>query len=399
MAQAVFTGPLLSLGPLVGGLRGGQPIEYSDEIGPSLIWNGLGLPLAGTAGSKDKKEQGAFRAALMSDVVCVCNAVLAVGGAALTAAANAVTGTPIANATTIIAGVVPNTPVYGQNGVLTTGVGIDPGFATVTTVSGSPNVTVAAADSWRFIPGQWYCFLGAGGANLPLFARCVSIAGTALVISANASASSALVQVGHVAGNPNQYGWQPLAYSDSLPAGSGRFINPDCSASRGLAILSVTSSTGGVIIVAGLDQFLQYQTEAITVPAGAATTYGRKTFKVFLSATPQFSDAHAYQVLTGDLIGFPLAFVQDAFFPSAFLAGTAYTTSVYEFADLTNPATSTTGDPRGGMQLSAKGPVGGGSGSGPTGSARVTILQQLNPAQVFLASATNTAVLYGVQPA
>ena len=105
MAQAAFTGPLLSLGPLAGGPRGGAPIEYSDEIGPSLIWNGLGLPLANGGGSKDRKEQGAFRAALMSDVVCVCNAILQPGGVALTAAANAVTGTPLALATATIAGV------------------------------------------------------------------------------------------------------------------------------------------------------------------------------------------------------------------------------------------------------------------------------------------------------
>lgn len=399
MAQAVFSGPLISLGPLTGGQRGGQPIEYSDEIGPSLLWNGNGLPLAGTLGSKDRKGQGAIRAAFLSDVICVCNSVLAAGGVALTAAANAVSGATLALATATIAGLAAGVPVYATGGALVNGVVVDPGFATVSTSSASANVTVAANDSWRFIPGQWYSFNGAGVGGSTLFARVVSIAGTAMVISTNALATSALVQVAHVAGNPNSYGWAPVAYSSSMPAGTGRFINPDCSASRGVGILAVAGSTGGVILITGLDQFLQLQTEAITVPAGAGTTYSKKSLKVLISAVPQFADAHAYQVVTGDLIGFPVAYVAGGFFPSANLNGTAYTTSVYQFADLTNPATSTTGDPRGGMQLSAKGPIGGASGTGPNGTARVQILQQLNPAQVFLASAVNTAVLYGVQPA
>jgi hypothetical protein len=400
MAQAVFSGPLISLGPLAGGQRGSQPVEYSDEIGPSLLWNGAGLPLGNTTGSKDRKGQGAIRAALMSDTICAVNQIMATGGAALTTAANAVTGTPLVNVTAIAAGIGANLAVYGKNGTLVSNaVGIDPGFATVTTVASSATVTIAATDSWRFVPGNWYCFAGGGAGGTTLFARCVSVAGTAMVISANAGASSSLVQVGFVAGNPNAYGWAPIAYSNSQPAGTGRFFNPDCGAARGVGVTGVASGTGGNVLIEGLDEFLQYTSETIAATAGATTVYGKKTYKIFLGATPQFSDAHNYTVVTSDLVGLPLVLINDGFAPTVLSAGTAYTTSVPQYGDLTSPATLTTGDPRGAIQLSAKGPNGGASGGGPTGSARFTIFYQLNPAQVFLASPTQYQILYGVLPA
>lgn len=399
MAQDVFTGPLISLGGIAGGLRGGPPVEYSDEIGPSLFWNGMGIPLAGTGGSKDRKGMGAFRSAFMSDTVCVANATLAAGGAALTTAGNAVSGTPFVLTPTVAAGVGANLPVYGQGGVLTTGVGIDPGFSTVTTVSASANVTIAAIDAWRYVPGNWYAFIGAGAGGTTLFARCVSVSGTTLVISSPAGASSSVVQVGFLAGNPNAYGWAPVAYSNTQPSGSGRFFNPDLSVARGVGVTGVASGTGGNVLITGLDEFLQFTSEIIAATAGATTAYGKKTYKVLLSATPQFADAHNYTVVTSDLIGMPLALVNDGFAPTVTLAGTAYTTVVFQYADFTNPATQATSDPRGAIQLSAKGPVGGGSGSGPTGSGRVAILYTLNPAQVFMASPVNYQALYGVTPA
>src|SRR5208282_759849 len=111
MAQSVFTGPLIALGGLAGGQRGSAPAEYSNEIGPSLFWNGVGLLDQNGVGSKDKKGAGAFKALLMAAPIIAVNAAPVAGGAALTVAAGATSGTPLVNISTFAAGLAPNLPV------------------------------------------------------------------------------------------------------------------------------------------------------------------------------------------------------------------------------------------------------------------------------------------------
>ncbi len=69
-----------------------------------------------------------------------------------------------------------------------------------------------------------------------------------------------------------------------------------------------------------------------------------------------------------------------------------------QFADLTNPATTATSDPRGALQLSTKGPVGS-VASTFAAAALVNIVQQLNPFQVLLGNQFNPGTLFGVYPA
>lgn len=401
MAQSAFTGPVISLGGVAGGPQGSNPIEYSDEIGPSLLWNGLGVVMGGQKGSKDRKGAGALRAVYLNSTYCACNAVLIAGGTALTTAANAVNGTPLALTTTFAAGVAPLCPVSVPGSGIVNGVAMDMGFATAATTATSATITIT--EPWRFYVGMWISLGGCGTSGAVQFASIVTVTATTLVLDRAIITSQTAAPIGHVSGNPGAYGFTGSAYSNSIGAGSGRFFNPDCGVARGVAVLGVTGGAGGNILIKGLDINMQPQSEVIAATAGATTTYGVKTYKVLLSATPQFADAHNYTIQNSDLIGFPFAVVAGDGFPPLVLtsttgATTAYTTSVTQAADFTNPATTATKDPRGGVQLSAKGPNSGASGTGPNGTNRFTITAQLNAAQVFAATTVNYQALYGVTP-
>jgi hypothetical protein len=178
----------------------------------------------------------------------------------------------------------------------------------------------------------------------------------------------------------------------------GRFLIPECATARGVGITGVAGGTGGPVLVRGLDVFNQLQTEIVQAAAGAATTYGKKTYKVFIDATPQFNDNHAYTVVTSDLIGLPISVLPNAPAPVITFAGAAYTTGVFQYADLTNPATTTTGDPRGAYQMSTKGPNAGATGAGPTGAGVLSITQTISALAAISASVLNPGPLFGVPP-
>jgi len=164
-----------------------------------------------------------------------------------------------------------------------------------------------------------------------------------------------------------------------------------------VGVVGVAGGAAGNILIQGLDTYMRLQSEMVAVPAGAATTYGRKTYKVFLAAIPQFTSANNYTVVTSDLIGLPLSVLPNQPQPTVTEAGAAYAGAGVQFADLTNPATQATGDPRGGFQLSAAGPLAGVVGTGPSGGAFV-IVMPLNPAQVLSANQFNPGPLFGVPP-
>lgn len=406
MAQAAFSGPVISLGAVAGG-QNVQPLEYSDEIGPSLSWAGLGIVLPYGPGTKDTKGQGAIRSLYMADQIPTLNQVVATGGAAITVAANASAGVPLPLVTAASLGIAPGHPVQVPSSLsasgIALGVGLDPGHAIASTVSGNPAVTVAATDIWRFYVGQYISISGSSGSGATLFTKVTAVGTTTINVSPAPGATYANASIGPVAGNPNKYGWQPNAWSQLVNAGSGLFLNPDCGATRGVGIQGTAGGSGGNFVVQGLGILMQPQSEIIAAAAGATLTYGKKTYSTILSVTPQFSNAFNYQAVTSDLFGLPLALVNDGYAPAVFSNGVPYGTPAtlgFQYADFTNPATQLSADPHGAVQLSTKGPVAGvTAGAGPTGAARFTIVYQLNPAQVFMTSPTNIQALYGVIPA
>jgi hypothetical protein len=382
------------MGGFAGAPNGGPPAEYSVEIGPSIFWQGAGLLSMAGSGSKDKKGMGGFPALFMSDTILALNQVIQPAGVALTAAANAVSGEPLPLATAYALGVAPGTPT--PSGAL--GVGIETGFAVGATTIGSGIVTVQANDKWRFSPGMFVSIAGAGIAGSMLFAQVTAVnpALPQITVSPPAVAAQAAAAIGTYFGDPSAYGFAvPKAYSAWMNGGAGRFLMPDCGCARGVGVLNAGGAAGNILIQ-GLDVFMRLQSEMIAV-AAAGTTYGRKTYKVLLAAIPQFTSAFNYTVVTSDLIGLPLSVLPNQLPPTILEGGAAYA-GVFQFADLTNPATQLTGDPRGAIQLSANGPNVG-AGVGPDGLARWGIVLTLNPAQVLSANQFNPGPLFGVHPA
>jgi len=394
MGQSVFTGPVVALGGNAGAPRGGAPAEYSAEIGPSLFWQGTGL-LAMEGGSKDKKGMGAFPALFLSSSILALTQVIQPAGNTLTTPANAVNGTPLPLVTTYALGRAPGTPT--RSGAL--GVGIETGFAIGATTALNPAVTIAANDSWRFSVGQFLSIAGAGPAAAMAFTKVVSVVGTAVTVSPPPVTSQASASIGAYHGDPSSYGFVlPTAYSPFMNGGAGRFLLPDCAVARGVGITGVAGGAAGNVLIQGLDLYMRPQSEIIAVAAGAGTTWSKKTYKVLLAAIPQFSSAFNYQVITSDLLGLPLSLLPNEPAPVITSAGAAYVGSVLQYADLTNPATTATADPRGAIQLSSAGPNAGATGAAPDDVSRFVIVMSLNPAQVLGANQFNPGTLFGVAP-
>jgi hypothetical protein len=392
MGQSAFTGPIISLGGFAGGPGGSAPAEYSTEIGPSIFWQGLGL-LAPGIGSKDQKGMGAIPSLFLSTTVLALSQVIQAAGLALTTAANAVNGTPFPLAPAFAAGRSPGAPYGGQSGTA-----IETAFAVGATTANSPVVAVAANDAWRFSAGQFVSIGGAGPAGTMLFAKINSVGGTSLNVSPAPAVSQAAAAIGSFAGDWTSYGFTlPVNYSPFMNGGAGRFLLPDCGCARGVGVTGVAGGAAGAVLIQGLDLYMRPQSEIISVAAGAGTTYGRKTYKMLLAATPQFSSANNYVVVTSDLIGLPIAVVPNEPVPVVTEAGTARTGDPLQYADLTNPATTSTGDPRGAIQLSAAGPNTA-TGATPDGVSRFVIVMTLNPAQVLGANQFNPGTLFGVAP-
>jgi hypothetical protein len=408
MAKDTFTGPLISLGGLAGGEGGTTPREYSDEIGPSIFWAGEAIPATGAVASKDRTGPGSIPSVFCAFPMRTVNSMPAAGGAAaaLTVAGPASSGTPLVNTSTYALGRAPGTPVT-VGGVAMTGVALDMGLDGATFTAGAAVVPLTVgADTWRYRIGQWVGLLNGGAGGLTQMAQITAItAGASITVSPAPAVSGTGTIALTNRFNPNAYGASgpPSSLSKLASAGSARIVIPEVGNARGVGVTGVAGGTGGPILIQGLDLFGAQQSEIIQAPAAATTVWGKKTYSLFISATPQFTDAsHNYTVCESDLIGLPVS-VLDAgsivavtFGGTAEVAGTGYTIVP---ADLTNPATTTTGDPRGGIQVSANGPATApGTGLTLNGATVLAIDQRLNPLQVALSTTVNPGPLLGVSP-
>lgn len=116
---------------------------------------------------------------------------------------------------------------------------------------------------------------------------------------------------------------------------------------RAVSVTGVSGGTGGLITFAGYDVYGYAMTETITVPAGVATTNGKKAFKFIVSATPNFSDgSHNYSIGTADVFGFGVLALS---FPNVTVNwNNAWITASTGFVGaVTTTASPTTGDVRG----------------------------------------------------
>jgi hypothetical protein len=108
-----------------------------------------------------------------------------------------------------------------------------------------------------------------------------------------------------------------------------------------------TSTTARTITISGYDYFGQPMTEAITVATAGTAKSGKKAFYQIASATINGS-ATAVTIGTTDIFGLPVRAIDAGYVVKVGWNNTlAQDAGTFVVADMTNPATSTTGDVRG----------------------------------------------------
>ena len=111
-----------------------------------------------------------------------------------------------------------------------------------------------------------------------------------------------------------------------------------------------TSTTARTVTISGYDYFGQPMTEAITVTSAGTAKPGKKAFYQIASATINGS-ATAVTIGTTDVLGLPVRVIDAGYVVKVgwnnTLAQDTGGNSQFTVADMTNPATSTTGDVRG----------------------------------------------------
>lgn len=145
------------------------------------------------------------------------------------------------------------------------------------------------------------------------------------------------------------------------------FYDPTKAIARNVRITSGGNDSGITFLVSGADLYGYPQTEAIT-GANAGVASGKKAFKFVYSITPSGAVASTASAGTGDVIGFPML---SSFWGDVDIVwnGNWVTASTgYLGADTTSPATSTTGDVRGTINVGT-----GGVGTPTNGTIRLMI--------------------------
>jgi hypothetical protein len=108
-----------------------------------------------------------------------------------------------------------------------------------------------------------------------------------------------------------------------------------------------TSTTARAITISGYDYFGQAMTETITVATAGTAKSGKKAFYQVASATINGS-ATAVTIGTTDILGLPIRAIDAGYVVKVGWNNTlAQDAGTFVAADMTNPATATTGDVRG----------------------------------------------------
>jgi hypothetical protein len=294
-------------------------------------------------------------------------------------------------------------------------IALDFGFSTGTTTANSS--TVAVYDSTKFTVGQWIAIGGAGAANQATFLTQVQTISTSNTTSLTvfplppAATSSAPIGQANLFGSalyPPTYNFGAVSpvgtyVSPNTQAGLLRVHNPSEMLARNV---SITLATGGVatavnFIVYGYDVWRAPMTELITSPAttSATVTYGQKAFKYIQSVVMQSASAsgNSYAVGIGDVFGFPFR-ADEWEQTNIYWAGTASANSTGFTACATAvPATNTTGDTRGTVQVGAAGKGTAVTGTlSANGTSRLAAIQNLGVWNVVFTTPNNPVPMFGV---
>lgn len=402
MSATILSGPCITSGAMTA--IPGIVNEYNPDAGPSITYQGDSIPDVRYTLNKDNILPGTVRThmnyAYFLSVDAVPSALTTAGIAALQ---NVTSGTAMTLAAAST-GIATNIPIYPfQSGALVNAnIALDFGFDTLNVTSGSVNATVA--DSTKYSIGMPLVVANVGNsggtAALLCFVKSIT-SSTVIVLSTPALATNAAAAVGtgNMWGPQGLSNVQPTAAQPYLAAGAGLFQDPYQSLTRGLQIFGSASATGGNFLITGYDLYGRLQTQLLTHPGGAVAAWTKKTFKYIQSIVPQFTDAHNYSVGTSDVFG--VAIRNDKWeYDNFYWAGAFLTASTgWTAADKTSPATTTTGDVRGTIQIGTNGPLGSGaSGGASNGTLRLALFSSLPFYNATQATPQNPVPMYGVTP-
>ena len=423
MANTVFRGPIVSMGAndqQSGTASAPQPLD-----GPSMFYQGVGMLDAQGGAFPVDNDLVPGRVPMIlggtdwwgidvvpqtqSQSVVAASQTLLTAGFQMALATVAVTNFS-AGAASIGYG-IPFIPA-GTTTVTTVPITIDFGFTTGTTIANS--TTVSVPDNTKFELGQWIVIGGVGNTagTQALITQVTSIAAVTGTLYVSPNPATAL---GAPIGNANLWGSQFLppatqfgpgpvsasADAKAFQAGFARVANPREFSARGLQFVA-NSSTGGTcsILVTGWDVYKKPMAELLT-GSGTTVVFGKKAFKYIAAATVQstFAGGATYTLGISDVLGLPYR-ADEAQQLTAWAGHTAIANDVGFVAAVTTPATNTTGDVRGTIQMSA---IGGGtvisSAATSNNVLRWTVVHGPEPWAVCKTTPINLTLLYGTAQA
>jgi hypothetical protein len=429
MADSNFRGPITSMGSLedTNAASTGTTTVVSIQPldGPSILYQGWSIAdPRGAPFPKDGFRPGQVAVfAGVGDIYSVDAVPQAASTTALAAAQVITALAPMALATVAVtnfsagaASIGVAVPIIPQGTtVVVTPIALDFGFATGTTIANSTAVQVS--NTAQFTQGQWLVMPGVGnvGGTLALFTQ-VQTTLNATTIAVSPTPATAL---GVPIGAGNLFGGQflppgtqfgpanvtPTAHQGRTVAGFAKIANPRELLARNLSVTASASTAGtATILVTGYDVWNAPMTELITA-LGTTTAFGKKAFKFVSSVVPQTigtTVSATYTIGMGDTFGFPVR-VDEWQYIQAFVGSTAVSNNVgITTAVLTSPATNTTGDVRGTIQISPLG-AGGGVSAGNVATSnnvvRLVVIQNMPPEQLINATPNNTVPMFGVTQA
>lgn len=415
MTDTNHRGPVNSMGSLE--IQSGNTATIEPFDGPSMFYQNMGWPDIRSVFQKDSTRPGAMPSFLSVSDIFGVDAIPQASGTATLAAAQVITsGVAMALSTVGVTNfssgaqsIAVGVPIIPQGTTVATSViSLDFGFTTGTTVANS--TTVQVADNTKFTQGQWIILgnVGNAAATQSLFTQVQSITtGNLTTITVSPAPATAL---GVPIGAANLFGAQllppatqfgpstptPTGHSPRTVAGLARVMNPVEMLARNIGISGQTTSTAA-FLVSGFDVWNAPITELITVNATATltTAWGRKAFKYISSVVPQSTFSTNYQVGIGDTFGAPFRFDEPEHI-MIYAGGTSVGNAVGITTAVITPATNTTGDVRGTVQI-------GGNGAGtPISSVatannvrRLVIVQNIPPWNTIAATPTNLTPMFG----
>jgi hypothetical protein len=407
--RSVESGPVIISGNT-------NPAQLSDsDVGPSLVFQGQGLIDPRQVQSIDAAPgslvYGFYNTEMVSLLDFVPVAANASNIATITSGAVVpVGGTlgPIAlTAPAASVSVSPNVPVTAFNtakqsgNVVTAPVTIDFGFlSNVTTAAASAVLTLnAAADNKYFFKGQWLLIPGAGTSTTqPWTGQVLSISGASITLSTLAGQTiSGTGRVGTLdPGGVSAWPW--------VKAGCVALMDPTQSSSRAVQIVSSSASDTSAfsVVLRGYDIYGNPMTESVALN-GTTIAYGKKAWKhlVSYSITKSGGGTTSGNITIGTSNVFGLPLRSDFFeyiteyYAAAFISSNGSTNPLWTIADSTNPATTTSGDVRGTIQV---GSLGGGTSTAtaPNGSNRLAVFMSVPAYNAINANNLNSNTLTGV---